>query len=68
LPQDWPNDVAKGVSPRAEFRDLEDADFTHLRIQGPTTEYLLAMKVMAARAALGSVAGNKEDIRFLIAG
>lgn len=67
LPGDWLNDAAKGfVSPEAEFRDLPEVSFTHLRVQAPVPEYLLAMKVMAARASLGGVQGDKEDIRFLI--
>jgi hypothetical protein len=67
LPEDWLNDAAKGfVSPRAEYRVLADVDLPFLRVQVPTAEYLLAMKVIAARAALGEGAGDKEDIRFLI--
>jgi hypothetical protein len=67
LPADWLNDAAKGfLSPRAEFRNLDDVDFPNLRVQVPTAEYLLAMKVIAARAGLGGESSDKEDIRFLI--
>jgi hypothetical protein len=67
LPEDWLNDAVKGfVSPRAEFRRLPDIDFPYLRVQVPTAEYMLAMKVMAARVGLGGGSGDKDDIRFLI--
>jgi hypothetical protein len=67
LPEDWLNDAAKGfVSPRAEYRELADVDPPYLRVQVPQAEYLLAMKVMAARAVLADGTGDKEDIRFLI--
>jgi len=65
---DWINDAAKGfVSPKAEFQPLQDLEFPNLRIQVPTAEYLLAMKVLSSRVGLGSPASaDKEDIRFLI--
>lgn len=67
LPPDWLNDAAKGfVSPHAEFRDLSDIELPNLRIQIPTAEYLLGMKVMAARTGLGEGHGDKDDIRYLI--
>jgi hypothetical protein len=67
LPADWLNDAAKGfLSPNAEFQSLRDVDFPHLRVQVPTAEYLLAMKVMAARVGIGRESTDKEDIRFLI--
>lgn len=67
LPEDWLNDAAKGfLSPHAEFRDLPDLQLPYLRVQVPTAEYLLAMKVMSARAGLGGELGDREDIRFLI--
>lgn len=43
LPVDWLNDAAKGfVSPKADFHGLADLDLSHLRVQVPTAEYLLA--------------------------
>ena len=66
LPADWLNDAAKGfVSPKGEFQALRDLDFSNLRVQAPTAEYLLALKVMAARVGIGQ-STDKEDIRFLI--
>jgi len=67
LPPDWLNDTAKGfASPEGDFGSLEDIDFPSLRVQAPTAEYMLAMKVMAARVGLGGESADKEDIRFLI--
>lgn len=67
LPVDWLNDAAKGfVSPKADFHGLADLDLSHLRVQVPTAEYLLAMKVMAAMVGVGKESADKEDIRFLI--
>ena len=66
LPQDWLNDAAKGfASEKGTFEPLTGFTFENLRIQTPTAEYLLAMKVMAARVAIGDVRGDKEDITFL---
>lgn len=67
LEPDWLNDAAKGfASPAGEFQELLDFDLPGLRVQLPRPEYLLAMKVMAARAARIGDSGDKEDIRFLI--
>lgn len=67
LPGDWLNDAAKGfASDRPELRDLAGLELPNLRVLVPTGEYLLAMKVMASRAAIGADRGDKEDIRFLI--
>lgn len=58
LPAEWLNDAAKGfLSP------IETLDLPNLRIQAPTPEYMLAMKVLAARTG---VAGDAPDIAFLI--
>ena len=66
LAEDWLNDAAKGfASPQGDFRGLADLEFPLLRVRAPTAEYLLAMKVMAARVAMDGT-GDKEDIRFLI--
>lgn len=67
LEDDWLNDAAKGfASPVGEFQRLPDLDMAYLRVQVPRPEYLLSMKVMAARAARLGESGDKEDIRFLI--
>ncbi len=67
LPEDWLNDAAKAFSShRADFRVLAGLEFSHLRVQAPIPEYLLAMKVMAARVELAGERGDKEDIAFLI--
>ncbi|MDX2268431.1 MAG: hypothetical protein NW208_10020 [Bryobacter sp.] len=67
LSSDWLNDAVKGfVSDRGEFVPLPEFSTEALRVQAPTAEYLLAMKVMAARATLGGERGDREDIRFLI--
>lgn len=59
--------TAKGfASPKADFHALPDIDLPHPRVQVPTAEYLLAMKVMAARSGIGADPSDKEDIRFLI--
>jgi hypothetical protein len=65
---DWLNDAAKGfLSARHETISGNLPQFPHLRLLMPTTEYLLAMKCMAAR--IGSVDGEADDvsdITFLI--
>jgi hypothetical protein len=65
LPADWLNDAAKRyLSARGEFE--QKLVFSHLRVLTPSAEYMLAMKVMAARTGLDGGAGDKEDITFLI--
>jgi hypothetical protein len=65
LPDDWINDAVKGyLSARGEFEPK--LTFPHLRVLTPTAEYMLAMKVMAARTAIEAGAGDKSDIAFLI--
>lgn len=64
LPAEWLNDAAKGfLSPSGDFTPIETLDLPNLRIQAPTPEYMLAMKVLAARTG---VAGDAPDIAFLI--
>ena len=64
LPQDWLNDAAKGfASEKGNFEPLTGFTFENLRIQTPTAEYLLAMKVMAARVAIGDVRGHHTPFR-----
>lgn len=67
LPPDWLNDAAKGfMSPSGDFTGVETIELPHLRVQAPTAEYMLAMKVLAARSGLGEVKGDRADIAFLI--
>ncbi|MEP6539563.1 MAG: DUF6036 family nucleotidyltransferase [Bryobacteraceae bacterium] len=67
LPIDWLNDAVKGfVSERSRFEKIEGLEFSNLRVQTPIAEYLLAMKVMAARAGLSGERGDGEDFAFLI--
>ena len=51
LPAEWLNEAAKGFLSSSETLDLPN-----LRIQAPTPEYMLAMKVPAARTG---VAGDR---------
>ena len=67
LPADWLNDAAKGfLSPAGEFTPVESIDLPNLRVQAPTAEYMLAMKVLAARTGIGGERGDSKDIAFLI--
>lgn len=46
LPADWLNDAVKGyISPTGDFSPIEAIDLPNLRVQAPTPEYMLAMKV-----------------------
>ena len=67
LPADWLNDSVKGfLSPAGEFAPLPSIDLPNLRVQAPTPEYMLAMKVLAARAAVAGERGDAADIALLI--
>ena len=67
LPSDWLNDAAKGfLSQNGDFVPLDALDLPNLRVQAPTAEYMLAMKVLAARSGIGSEHGDAADIAFLI--
>jgi hypothetical protein len=67
LPADWLNDAVKGfLSPTGEFARVPSIDLPNLRVQAPTPEYMLAMKVLAARTGAGSEKGDADDIAFLI--
>ena len=67
LPPDWLNDAAKGfLSPSGEFKAIDALDLPNLRVQAPTAEYMLAMKVLAARSGIGGERGDARDIAFLI--
>jgi len=64
---DWLNDGVKGfVSDEAEFTADGMPVFSNLRIMRPTTEYLLAMKCLASRAADASTDGDRADIMTLL--
>jgi hypothetical protein len=54
LPADWLNDSGSAL------------DLPNLRVQAPAAEYMLAMKVLAARTGAGSAQGDAGDIVFLI--
>ncbi len=67
LPVDWLNDAAKGfLSPDGDFVAIPSIDLPHLRVLAPTPEYMLAMKVLAARTGIGDERGDARDIEFLI--
>ena len=67
LPPDWLNDAAKRfLSPSGEFKAIDALDLPNLRVQAPTAEYMLAMKVLAARSGIGGERGDARDIAFLI--
>jgi hypothetical protein len=64
---DWLNDGVKGfVSDRAEITADGMPVFSNLRILRPTTEYLLAMKCLASRAAEFGTEGDRADIITLL--
>jgi hypothetical protein len=66
LPEGWLNDGAKGwLSPHAEFVEADLPRFKSLRITYPTPEYLLAMKVLAARTKSEGDHGDRPDIATL---
>ena len=67
LPVDWLNDAVKGfLSPAGDFTPLSSLELPNLRVQAPTAEYMLAMKVLAARAGAESEQSDAKDIAFLI--
>ena len=59
LPADWLNNAG-------DFVPLETVDLANLRVQSPTPEYMLAMKVMASRTGVANERGDGADIAFLI--
>jgi hypothetical protein len=66
-PSDWLNDGVKGFqSTNAQVTSADLPQFPHLRIFRPTSEYLLAMKCMAARALDSETSGDARDIKTLI--
>lgn len=64
---DWLNDGVKGfVSDESEFTSDGMPIYSNLRIMRPTTEYLLAMKCLASRAAGIGTDGDRADIITLL--
>jgi hypothetical protein len=64
---DWLNDGVKGfISDEAEFTSDGMPIYSNLRIMRPTTEYLLAMKCLASRAAEFGIEGDRADIITLL--
>ena len=64
---DWLNDGVKGfISNDAEITADGMPVFSNLRILRPTTEYLLAMKCLASRAADYGTEGDRADIITLL--
>lgn len=64
---DWLNDGVKGfISDEAEYTADGMPVFSNLRIMRPTTEYLLAMKCLASRAADAATDGDRADIITLL--
>ena len=49
-----------------DFAPIATLDLPFLRVQAPTPEYMLAMKVLASRAAVSAERGDARDIAFLI--
>jgi hypothetical protein len=65
--RDWLNDGVKGfVSSRGEHIPGNLPQFDNLRIIMPTSEYLLAMKCMAARTGGVDEKSDVPDILFLV--
>jgi hypothetical protein len=64
---EWLNDGVKGfVSDQAEITSDGMPVYSNLRIMRPTTEYLLAMKCRASRAAEFGIEGDRADIITLL--
>lgn len=69
LPTDWLNDSVKGfLSPAGDFESVPTMDFPNLRVLAPTPNYMLAMKLLAARSGIASEQGpsDAQDIAFLL--
>ena len=48
------------------FTPIATLDLPHLRVRAPSPEYMLAVKVMAARAGIAGDRRDASDIAFLI--
>lgn len=69
LEEDWLNsNVSIFLSPKVEAkrRLFEIENQTGLIVQVPTASYLLAMKALACRKAIGTYQGDMADLAFLI--
>ncbi len=68
LPEDWLNgEVRQFLSPHDQRRPFPSKEFEPgLAITIPTANYLLALKLKAARPALLGYPGDEPDIRFLL--
>ena len=63
----WLNDGVKGfISNDADYTADGMPVFSNLRVMRPTTEYLLAMKCLASRAADAATDGDRADIITLL--
>lgn len=62
LPDMWLNDAVKGLLPGPDLAPQEITEIRGLRVTVPSPEYLLALKVAAAR-----VDRDADDIRILAA-
>lgn len=66
LPLSWLNDSVKGlISEKGDVTTEGMPQWDNLRIMRPTTQYLLAMKCIAARVAEYDTVGDKKDIIHL---
>jgi hypothetical protein len=67
LHESWLNDGAKAfLSPTGQFSAEGIRQYPNLRVLTPTPEYMLAMKVLAARVSTPVDQGDKSDIALLI--
>lgn len=68
LPEDWLSDhVSQFLAAREEKRRITNQDFgPGLRVSAPTANYLLALKLKAARPRLPGYTGDEADIEFLL--
>lgn len=68
LPEDWLNgEVQQFLSPHDQRRPFPSKEFEPgLAITIPTANYLLALKLRAARPPLPGYPGDEPDIRFLL--
>lgn len=67
LNKNWLNDGVKGfLSDNPKFTSHQMPLFSNLQITRPTSDYLLAMKCLAARAPGYDTQGDRADILFLM--
>ncbi len=66
LEEDWLNDGVKGfLSVNGDHTSDGMPQFSHLRVMRPTAEYLLSLKLMAARSGAFDMAKDREDALVL---